>query len=149
MQSITWMAVRFDAEAMERAMSIASKKRNLIIWTCLAPLVCGLGCFASRVVAQNAAAPAISRAVSIAASTAHAADWAADEQLRTRVKAALHADPYFYDEHVTVSVEKGVVVLRGFVFSDWDLRDALRIAKQAAGDRPVIDNLSIKVGGRR
>jgi osmotically-inducible protein OsmY len=130
-------------------MSISSKKRNLIIWACLAPLVCGLSCFASRVEAQNAAAPAISRSVSIAASTAQAADWAADEQLRTRVKAALHADPYFYDEHVTVSVEKGVVVLRGFVFSDWDLRDALHIARQAAGDRPVIDNLSIKEGGRR
>jgi osmotically-inducible protein OsmY len=61
----------------------------------------------------------------------------------------LHADPYFYDRHVTVSVENGAVVLRGFVFSDWDLRDALRLAKQAAGDSQVVDNLSIKEGGRR
>ena len=64
------------------------------------------------------------------------------------MKSALHADPYLNDEHVTVSIEKGVVVLRGFVFSDWDLGDALRVSKEAAGDRPVIDNLSIKEGSR-
>jgi len=65
------------------------------------------------------------------------------------VKAALHSEPYFYDEHVTVSVEQGAVVLRGFVFSDSDLRDALRIASKVAGDRRVVDNLSIKQNGRR
>jgi len=74
---------------------------------------------------------------------------AADEALRQRVTAALHSDPYFYDEHVDVSVNKGVVVLRGFVFSDWDIRDALRIAGKAAGDSRVIDDLSIEQGGRR
>jgi len=135
-------------ETKERAMNTSRNKRYSLICACLAVLG-GVGGFASTVIAQSAAAPALSRSVSIAASTTQAADWVADEQLRKRVKAALHAEPYFYDGHVTVSVEKGAVVLRGFVFSDWDLRDALRIAKQAAGDRPVIDNLSIKVGGRR
>jgi len=72
-----------------------------------------------------------------------------DGELTKRVKAALHADPYFYDKHVTVSVEQGAVVLRGFVYSDWDLQDAIRIASKAAGDRRVVDNLSIKEGGRR
>jgi osmotically-inducible protein OsmY len=74
---------------------------------------------------------------------------AADEGLRQRVAAALHADPYFYDEHVTVSIEHGVVVLRGFVSSEWDLRDAIRIAGKAAGDQRVIDDLSITLGGNR
>jgi osmotically-inducible protein OsmY len=64
------------------------------------------------------------------------------------VQAALHADPYFYDEHVTVSVEHGAVVLRGFVFSDSDLLDAIRIASKAAGDRRVVDNLIIKRNGQ-
>jgi osmotically-inducible protein OsmY len=73
----------------------------------------------------------------------------ADGELQERVKAALHADPYFYDGHVTVSVEHGAVVLRGFVFSEWDLRDAIRLASKAAGDRRVVDNLSIKQSGRR
>jgi osmotically-inducible protein OsmY len=122
-------------------MNISRKRRNLIIGAYLAPLVLGLGGIATRVGAQNAAAPQ-------QASTAQAADPKNDE-LRNRVTAALHTDPYFYDRHVTVSVENGVVVLRGFVFSDWDLRDALRLAKEAAGDSQVVDNLSIKEGGRR
>jgi osmotically-inducible protein OsmY len=65
------------------------------------------------------------------------------------VKAALHAARYLFDEHVTVSVEGGAVVLRGVVFSDSDLQDVIRIASEAAGDRRVVDNLSIKEGGRR
>jgi hypothetical protein len=127
-------------------MNISCKRRD---WVICAYLVCGLGGVATRVDAQNAPAPLDSRAVSIAASTTQGADWVTNEELRKRVKAALHADPYFYDEHVTVAIENGRVVLRGFVFSDWDLRQALRIARKAADDRPVVDNLSIKEGGRR
>jgi hypothetical protein len=74
---------------------------------------------------------------------------AADQQLRHSVESALSADPYFYGAHVTTSVENGNVVLRGFVFSDWDLRDAIRIATRAAGGRRVVDDLTIEVGGRR
>ena len=118
-----------------------SKSRNWVMGAYLGPLVLGLGGFALRVDAQTAAAP-------VATAAAQAADSTSDE-LRDRVTAALHADPYFYDRHVRVSVEKGVVVLRGFVYSDWDLRDALRLARQAADDITVVDNLSIKEGGRR
>jgi osmotically-inducible protein OsmY len=46
-------------------------------------------------------------------------------------------------------MEHGAVVLRGFVFSGSDLSDAIRIASKAAGDRRVIDDLSIEQGGRR
>jgi osmotically-inducible protein OsmY len=72
-----------------------------------------------------------------------------DADLRDSVQYALHADPYFYDGHVQVSVDHGVVHLHGLVFSAWDLRDALRIASKAAGDRRVINNLTIVQGGRR
>jgi osmotically-inducible protein OsmY len=64
------------------------------------------------------------------------------------VQTALHADPYFYDEHVTVSVEQGAVVLSGFVLSSLDLQDAMRIARKAAGDNQVVDNLSIELNGQ-
>jgi osmotically-inducible protein OsmY len=74
---------------------------------------------------------------------------APDAEVRNRVQLALHDDPYFYDGHVQVSVDDGVVHLRGLVFSDWDLRDAMRIAGKAAGDRRVINNLTIVQGGRR
>ena len=72
-----------------------------------------------------------------------------DEELAEKVHTALQSDKYFYGKHVTVSVEKGDVVLSGFVLTDWDMRDAVRIAQKAAGDRRVVNNLSLKVGGRR
>jgi osmotically-inducible protein OsmY len=103
----------------------------------LGAVVCGLSGFAMLVSAQNAAA------------ATQNASAMADKELGERVQGALHADPYFYDEHVSVSVEKHAIVLRGFVFSDWDLRDAIRIAGKAAGGRRVIDDLSIELGGRR
>jgi len=72
-----------------------------------------------------------------------------NEARRLRVETALRLDPYFYDAHVKVLLIKGVVVMQGFVFSDWDLIHAIRIANKAAGDGRVVDDLSIEVGGRR
>ncbi len=72
-----------------------------------------------------------------------------DEQLQIKVETALQSDPYFYGAHVTVSVEDGTVALHGFVFSDWDLRDAIRIANKASDGCRVVNNLTIEVGGRR
>lgn len=125
-------------------MNTSGKRPIWIVGTQLGILLCAVAPAAEP---QRAAPPA--QPVSVAASTGQDADRAANEALRQRVKAALHASPYFYDQHVTVSIEDGNVVLGGFVFSDWDLRDALRIAREAAGDRSVIDNLSIKEGGSR
>jgi hypothetical protein len=112
----------------ERAMNISYTKRILAICAYLGFSVYGLAGSAARADTPNVAA---------------------DQELSQRVTAALHSDPYFYDEHVNVSVKNGVVVLHGFVASEWDLRDALRIAGKAAGDRRVIDDLSIQQGGRR
>jgi osmotically-inducible protein OsmY len=72
-----------------------------------------------------------------------------DADLQQRVQYALHADRYFYDGHVEVVVDHGVVYLRGLVFSDWDLRDARRIATKAAVDRRVVNDLTLVEGGRR
>jgi osmotically-inducible protein OsmY len=112
----------------EHAMNISYTKRILAICAYLGLAAYGLAASAARADAPNVAA---------------------DQELRQRVTAALHSDPYFYDEHVSVSVENGVVVLRGFVASEWDIRDALRIAGKAAGDSRVVDDLSIEQGGRR
>jgi osmotically-inducible protein OsmY len=78
-----------------------------------------------------------------------ATESSANEARRLRVETALRLDPYFYDAHVKVLLIKGVVVMQGFVFSDWDLIDAIRIANKAAGDGRVVNDLSIEVGGRR
>jgi osmotically-inducible protein OsmY len=129
-------------------MSTAFRRQILINCAIVGSAAVGLVGFGLRAGAQSVSASASNRPVAAAQSTP-SADLVADEKLMKRVKDALHSDPYFYDAHVTVSVENGAVVLRGFVSSDWDLRDAIRIASTAAGGRRVIDNLSIKLGGSR
>jgi BON domain len=131
-------------------MNILSKKRNLILFGYFVPVVCGLGAIATRAEAQNAPVPPISGSGYIAASATAASTTAAstDENLRNRVTTALQADPYLNDRHVTVSVEKGSVVLGGFVFSGWQVQDALRAARKAAGNTRVVDDLDIEIGGR-
>jgi osmotically-inducible protein OsmY len=109
----------------------------------------GIAGLATQASAQDVAAPVLKQSASVTISSTQGADRMSDEKLRKRVKDALHSDPYFYDEHVTVSVENGAVVLRGIVSSEWDLRDAVRIASKAAAHRRVIDNLSIEQGGNR
>ena len=126
-----------------------SSTRRLFICTYLGTIACGLNGLASRVGAQDMVAPVESPPWTILASATHGAAPVADEDLRRRVEAALHSDPYFYDEHVTVSVDKGHVLLSGFVSSEWDLLDAMRIARKAAGNGRVSENLSINLGGRR
>ena len=90
---------------------------------------------------QRAAPPASDAAVS--------GQEVSDQALVERVQAALQADPYVFNKHIRVSVESGAVALKGFVFSDWDLRSAVRIATKAAGNTKVINNLTIKAAEHR
>jgi osmotically-inducible protein OsmY len=129
-------------------MSIPFRRQILINCAIVGSAAVGLVGFGLRAGAQNVNASA-SNQPAVAAQSTPSADLVADDKLLKRVKDALHSDPYFYDAHVAVSVENGAVVLRGFVSSDWDLRDAIRIASTAAGGRRVVDNLSIKLGGSR
>jgi osmotically-inducible protein OsmY len=123
-------------------MKFPRKSADVVVCSYLAAIIGGLGGSPQWVGAKDSGAPA---------PVPHDAGskTEADEELRKRVQGALHVDPYFYDAHVNVSVENGDVVLRGFVFSEWDLRNAIRIARKAAQDRQVVDDLSIKEGGRR
>jgi len=128
-------------------MNIRPKKLNWMIAACVAPVIYGLGGFVSQIEAQSAASRVATRSTVGEASTPQDADLQ-NAELQQRVSAALHAQPYFDDRHIDVSVRGGAVVLSGIVFSDWDLRDALRTARKAAGAIPVIDSLSIEEGGR-
>jgi osmotically-inducible protein OsmY len=130
-------------------MNIPCRELILICYGFFAATAFGVAGLASQAGAQGVAAPALNQSAAVKISSTHGADRMSDEKLRKRVKDALHSDPYFYDEHVTVSVENGDVVLRGIVSSEWDLRDAVRIASKAAAHRRVIDNLSIEQGGNR
>jgi osmotically-inducible protein OsmY len=130
-------------------MNLSRKNRSLIVCAYLAPVVCGLAGFAAPAGAENAVAPTANQSYSAALPATSGAAVLTDRELAMRVKGALHAAPYLYDEHVAVSVEHGAVVLRGIVFSDSDLFEAIRIADKAAGDRRVVDDLSIERNGRR
>ncbi len=67
-----------------------------------------------------------------------------DEQLKQQVRATLHDDPFFYDEHVTVTVTNGVVHLEGIVLDASDIKDVLRIIKKKfPGVKRVINELEI------
>ena len=105
-------------------------------------------CFASQAGAQSAM-PSSESPARGAVTPASAATESADEARRLRVETALRLDPYFYDAHVSVLLKKGVDVMQGFVFSDWDMIRAIRIANKAAGGARVVNALSIEVGGRR
>ena len=74
-------------------------------------------------------------------------DPALDEAVKINVEAALRSDPFFYDEHVTVTMKNGIVTLTGIVFDDWDLRAAIRIARRIAGVKRVVNDLEIRLGG--
>ena len=67
----------------------------------------------------------------------------ADAELNKQVEAAMRSDRYFYDYHVTATTRDGVVVLRGLVFDDWDVRTAIRLSKRVAGVKRVVNQLVI------
>ena len=129
-------------------MNISRGKRVIIVCAYLGSAVCALSGFATLADAQDAAPPPARGSTSVAIAGMQGTAGLADQELASRVKTALHSDPYFYDEHVTVSMEGGAVVLRGFVLSELDLSDALRIARKAARGRPVVDDLVIKLSNK-
>jgi hypothetical protein len=106
------------------------------------------GGFALQAGAQDLSFPTGAPA-GIRSSEAAAPESPANEALRLRVETALRDDPYFNDSHVTVLLRNGVVILQGFVSTEWDLLHAIRIAKKAAGGGSVVDELSLELGGRR
>ena len=121
-------------------MSVTLKKELLIV-----ALACGAGGFGLRVEAQSA--PALDQSDMRAVSALVDSSAAKSEKLRSRVMTAMHVDPYLLDEHIEVAVVENAIVLRGFVLTAWDLREAVRVARKVAGDTRVLDELSIKEGG--
>ena len=97
--------------------------------------------------AEKVTAPANTRLDEILVTAKRRFDPAADEKTKQQVEEALHSDAFFYDEHVTVTVQNGVAMLRGIVFDDWDLRQAMRIARKIPGVRRVLNDLEISQGG--
>jgi osmotically-inducible protein OsmY len=130
-------------------MNIARKSKGRIACLYAILLACGLGGFALQVDGQDAPTHTVARSSAGGTSTSTESAAVVDRKLRERVRAALHAEPYLYDRHIDITVAGNAVVLSGIVFSNWELLDALRIARKAAGDRPVVDDLSLEREFRR
>ncbi|HME41059.1 MAG TPA: BON domain-containing protein [Steroidobacteraceae bacterium] len=108
-------------------------------------MVAALAIYATSV---NAGAPAASPAGldPIVVTAARRLEPVADAVLTRKVETALHADPFFNDEHVTVTVKNGVALLEGIVFDEWDVRNSIRIAKRIAGVRRVVTDFYVPDG---
>jgi len=116
-------------------------------WLLSAAVFALLACPAFLARADGVTAPANSRLEEIVVTAKKRANPVPDEKMKQQVEEALHSDAYFYDEHVTVTIKDGVATLQGIVFDDWDLRQAMRIARKVPGVRRVVNDLEIKLGG--
>jgi osmotically-inducible protein OsmY len=66
-----------------------------------------------------------------------------DMVIAARVTAAVQQDPYIFGDHITVSVENGIVKLEGIVNDLSDLHRVLRLARRTAGARSVVNKLEL------
>ena len=68
-----------------------------------------------------------------------------DEAITKAIYSALNADPHHFFRHVTVSVDKGVATLSGFVHSSSSIYRARTIASQVPGVTHVVtSNLTLE-----
>ena len=107
----------------------------------------GLTCWATPAGADQLNPPAVTPLQTVVVTAKKRPDSLPDIEVRMKVETALHSDPFFYDGHVTITVENGVVRLQGIVFDEWDLRIAKRISRRVAGVKRVINELEIELGG--
>jgi BON domain len=89
-----------------------------------------LCCPPVAVLADDAAKPTVDPLQTIVVNGNRYRDSVPDEELRRDVKTALHDDPFFYDEHVNITVTDGIVHVEGFVLDYRDIKDVLRIIRR-------------------
>jgi hypothetical protein len=112
-----------------------------------APLLAVTACSFEAAAADGPVAPKTAPVATVIVTAKRHFDPAADAETTVRVQAALHDDPYIFDEHLTVVTVDGVVYLEGLVFDDWDLTRILRMARRLAGGRRVVNRLEWARGG--
>ena len=67
-----------------------------------------------------------------------------DAVLAAKVTAAVQEDPYIFGDHITVTVENGIVRLEGVVDDLGDLHRVLRLARRIAGKGRVVNSLEFR-----
>jgi osmotically-inducible protein OsmY len=76
-----------------------------------------------------------------------AQEQAADADVEARVEAALNSDSRIYARHVDVNVDRGVVYLGGYVWSDSELRFVKADAAAVPGVLSVANEIELMRGG--
>ena len=71
----------------------------------------------------------------------------ADNETANRVQFALNADKELFARHITVRADDGIVVLGGYVWTQPELLEAIRIAGLVPGVAKVVDRIEIDRGG--
>lgn len=71
----------------------------------------------------------------------------ADNDTADRVQRALSADQLLYSRHITVRADDGVVSLGGYIWTQPEQQDAIRIAQSVQGVTKVVDRMEIDRGG--
>ena len=75
------------------------------------------------------------------------AEQQADHETTNRVQFALNADKLLFARHITVNADNGVVLLGGYVWTQPELEEALRIAGSVPGVTKVVDRMEIDRAG--
>jgi hypothetical protein len=127
-------------------MTFESADRKPIVRVLTAAMLGAWICWLTPARADNPPAPAVGRLDPIVVTAKKRADPVADEVLTRRVEAALHAEPFFNDDHVTVTIKNGIVTLEGVVFDDWDVRIAMRAARRIPGVKRVVTDFYVPDG---
>lgn len=71
----------------------------------------------------------------------------ADNETANRVQLALNTDKELFARHITIRADDGVVVLGGYVWTQPELLEAIRIAGLVPGVAKVVDRIEIDRGG--
>ena len=117
---------------------------NLRYGAVAAALIVALNCWSAAARADEASARAEKSLDTIVVTAKRIPEVVPDEVVKTRVETALHEDPYFYDEHVTITVKNGVVHLQGVVYDAQDMQDVRRIIrKRVSGVKRLVNELEI------
>ena len=67
-----------------------------------------------------------------------------DAAIAARVTTALEHDPYIFAEHLSVTVQNGVITIRGLVTDLNDLLAILKLARHAAGKARVVNEIDFQ-----
>jgi osmotically-inducible protein OsmY len=100
----------------------------------------------NRILRTVLAAAIVSGAVACATDPRSAAQRQTDSDTADRVQAALNSEKLLYSRHITIRADNGVVNLGGYVWTQPELEDAIRVAGLVQGVTKVVDRMEIDRG---